>query len=149
VTPIPRLAVPDVEALGRVPQTRAELDTFRARLDQVERALAVVEAAYAKPLAELAALADQLHSAAAQARASGAYLGPFGPALKAAGDQAQVVLASRPCPLEVARDTVQAYAYLLSAATRSSPATSPSTPSTASAPSTPSTATDLQPGSQG
>jgi hypothetical protein len=49
----PRLAVPDVEALGAVPQDRAGLDAYLKRLGDVARALEVVERAYGRPLEEL------------------------------------------------------------------------------------------------
>jgi hypothetical protein len=49
----PRLAVPDVEALGPVPHDRAGLDAYLKRLGTVARALEVVERAYGTPLEEL------------------------------------------------------------------------------------------------
>ncbi|WP_329481989.1 hypothetical protein OG555_06950 [Kribbella sp. NBC_01484] len=61
VTPAPRLAVPDVTALGQVPNTPAELEKYLSRLDAVRRALGQAQAAYGAALAhrdELAALLD-------------------------------------------------------------------------------------------
>jgi hypothetical protein len=52
VADAPRFAVPDVEALGAVPQDRAELDAFLRRLSDVARALQTVEAAYGNALRE-------------------------------------------------------------------------------------------------
>jgi hypothetical protein len=49
----PRLAVPDVEALGPVPEGRADLDAYLKRLGDVARALEMVERAYGGPLEEL------------------------------------------------------------------------------------------------
>jgi hypothetical protein len=61
VTPAPRLAVPDVTALGPVPNTPAELEKYLSRLDAVRRALGQAQAAYGAALAhrdELTALLD-------------------------------------------------------------------------------------------
>lgn len=59
VSPAPRFAVPDVQALGEVPSTDAELAAYQARLDQVSRALQVVQASYSNALAERGRLAAQ------------------------------------------------------------------------------------------
>jgi hypothetical protein len=61
VTPAPRLAVPDVTALGPVPNTPAELAHYLTRLDAVRRALGQSQAAYGAALErrdELAQLLD-------------------------------------------------------------------------------------------
>jgi hypothetical protein len=50
VTPAPRLAVPDVTALGPVPNTPAELEKYLTRLDAVRRALGQAQAAYGTAL---------------------------------------------------------------------------------------------------
>lgn len=74
VTPAPRLAVPDVTALGPVPEPTDSpdaLERYLARLDAVGRALTTAHAAYADALAardEAEGLAGAL---AAQARATG------------------------------------------------------------------------------
>ena len=52
ITPAPRLAIPNVRALGPVPQGAAELATYRDRLDRVSRALDLAHEAYASGLAE-------------------------------------------------------------------------------------------------
>ena len=72
VDPAPRYAVPDVEALGPVPNTAADLETFLRRLDQVSRAMAVAERAYDQALSEYRELADRLEAYRAKARATGA-----------------------------------------------------------------------------
>ena len=72
VDPAPRYAVPDVEALGPVPNTAADLETFLRRLDQVSRAMAVAERAYDQALGEYGELADRLEAYRAKARATGA-----------------------------------------------------------------------------
>ncbi len=61
VTPAPRLAVPDVTALGPVPNTPAELSRYLTRLDAVRRALGQAQAAYGAALGrrdELSQLLD-------------------------------------------------------------------------------------------
>jgi len=61
VSPAPRLAVPDVTALGPVPNTPAELAKYLTRLDAVRRALGQAQAAYGGALQrrdELAQLLD-------------------------------------------------------------------------------------------
>ncbi|MEP7369273.1 MAG: hypothetical protein ABI662_06440, partial [Dermatophilaceae bacterium] len=52
VTPAPRLAVPDVAALGPVPQSTAEVGAYLTRLATVSRALNLAHAAYATALDE-------------------------------------------------------------------------------------------------
>ncbi len=125
VTPIPRLAVPDVEALGRVPQSRTELDAFAAKLGLVARALAMVRDAYARPLSERDELRGRLAAAQAKASSIQADQGPFRTVLKAAAERAHDVLGETPCPLPVARDCVQAYTYLLGAAEKTGAADRP------------------------
>jgi hypothetical protein len=52
VEPAPQLAVPNVAALGPVPQAAAELTAYRARLDRVARALDLAHERYADALAQ-------------------------------------------------------------------------------------------------
>jgi hypothetical protein len=52
VSPAPRLAVPNVRALGPVPQAAAELTAYRERLERVSRALDLAHETYAAALAE-------------------------------------------------------------------------------------------------
>lgn len=110
VSPTPRLAVPDVERLGRVPQDRAALDAYRARLHAVGQALRFARDAYAAPLAELDELRGRLQAFGAKARAIGRAADP---SVAAAHDKAQAVLDLRPCPLPEARDLVVAFQRLL------------------------------------
>ena len=67
----PRLAVPDVEALGPVPQDRAGLDAYLKRLGTVARALEIVERAYGTPLEEVDELRGLLGSYLTRARRTG------------------------------------------------------------------------------
>lgn len=57
--PAPRLGIPDVTALGGVPEDDDELDTYVANLERVSRALDQAHATYAAALAEYADLADR------------------------------------------------------------------------------------------
>jgi hypothetical protein len=60
VRPAPRLAVPDVTALGPVPNTPAELAKYLARLDAVRRALGQAQSAYGAALERRDELAARL-----------------------------------------------------------------------------------------
>jgi hypothetical protein len=110
VRPAPRMAVPDVERLGRVPQTRDELDAYRAKLDNVERAMAMASAAYRGALAELAELRSRLDAYAAKATSTGQAADPV---VAATYDLTHGVLWSVPCPVNQARELVTAYQRLL------------------------------------
>ena len=110
VRPAPRMAVPDVERLGRVPQTRDELDAYRAKLDNVERAMAMASAAYHGALAELAELRSRLDAYAAKATSTGQAADPV---VAATYDLTHGVLWSVPCPVNQARELVTAYQRLL------------------------------------
>ncbi|GAA1608801.1 hypothetical protein GCM10009789_74080 [Kribbella sancticallisti] len=75
VTPAPRLGVPDVTALGPVPNTPAELEKYLTKLDAVRRALGQAQSAYGAALErrdELAARLDAYQvKAGSVARTSG------------------------------------------------------------------------------
>jgi hypothetical protein len=60
VTPAPRLGVPNVTALGPVPNTPAELEKYLTRLDAVRRALGQAQSAYGAALARRDELAARL-----------------------------------------------------------------------------------------
>ncbi|NEA34191.1 hypothetical protein [Streptomyces sp. SID13031] len=60
VSPAPRLAVPDVTALGPVPNTPAELEKYLTRLDAVRRALGQAQTAYGSALERRDELAGRL-----------------------------------------------------------------------------------------
>ena len=112
VTPAPRLAVPDVRALGPVPSGGAAVDTYLKRLDAVGRALTVVHTAYGDPLAERDEIAGYAGALAAQARATGV----SDPDLDHLRERLQTVVDTTPTDLRRARalrDAYQAYAMSL------------------------------------
>jgi hypothetical protein len=110
VRPVPRMAVPDVERLGRVPQSRVELDAYRAKLDNVGRAMTMAAAAYNAVLTELTDLRGRLDAYAAKAASTGQSADPV---VAATYDLAHGVLWSVPCPVHQARELVTAYQRLL------------------------------------
>ena len=67
VNPAPRLAVPDVAALGPVPKSSAEVGAYLARLATVSRALNLAHAAYASALDERDELRGRLEAYAIKA----------------------------------------------------------------------------------
>ncbi|UUZ59160.1 hypothetical protein [Nocardioides sp. B-3] len=106
IDPAPHYAVPDVEALGPVPNTPAEIERHRHKLQRVGQALGVAEGAYADALAEHRQLADLLDGLRAKAAAHG--LADVAD-LTASEQQARDVLARQPAPMAVARSLVAAY----------------------------------------
>jgi hypothetical protein len=117
VTPAPRLAVPDVAALGPVPQAPADVDAYLARLATVSRALNLAHAAYATALEERDELRGRLEAYAIKAtRAynSGGASDDLGELFR----RAQEVLRSEPADMARARALVAAHqAYLASRST--------------------------------
>lgn len=71
VSPAPRLAVPDVTALGSVPNTPAELQKYLGRLDAVRRALGQAQTAYGSALERCNELAGRLDAYQAKAGSIG------------------------------------------------------------------------------
>ena len=67
VDPAPRYAVPDTAALGPVPNTREELETYLRRLDQVSRAMTIAQTAYSKALNDHEELESRLEAYCAKA----------------------------------------------------------------------------------
>lgn len=93
VTPAPRLAVPDVTALGPVPDAASELAPYLTRLDAVRRALGQAHAAYGTALQrrdELAGRLDAYHVKAGPQQS---------PDLTELYERAQKVLAQPPVDL--------------------------------------------------
>jgi hypothetical protein len=71
VDPAPRYAVPETAALGPVPNTRDELESYVRRLDQVSRAMTIAQAAYTKALQDHDELDSRLEAYHAKAVATG------------------------------------------------------------------------------
>ncbi|MCW3157465.1 hypothetical protein [Micropruina sonneratiae] len=112
VTPAPKYAVPDVAALGPVPNTRAAIDKHLARLGQVGKALQVVQEAYSGVLAERDAQTALVGALRVKAQA----LGHAGdPDFAALMDITGRLLARRPAPLAVVRQLLPAAQALLDA----------------------------------
>lgn len=112
VSPAPKYAVPDVAALGPVPNTRAAIDTYLGRLEQVSRAMQVVQDAYSGALTERDALAALVPALRAKAEALGHAGDPDFAALTATAER---LLARRPAPVAVVRQVLPAAQALLDA----------------------------------
>jgi hypothetical protein len=125
IAPAPHLAVPNVRALGPVPQAPAELTAYRHRLERVSRALDLAHETYAAGLAERDEIVGLAGAVAAMAasRMLPAEVRSDVDALRARLDEA---LATKPLPLVRARALAAAYQAYVDAATRASTRT-PST----------------------
>ncbi|WP_205473134.1 hypothetical protein [Nocardioides sp. SYSU D00038] len=106
VDPAPTKAVPDLTALGPVPNTASAIGPYRARLDRVAQALTIAQDEYAAALAGRADLLALLDGYAAKARALGV---ADHPDVAASEQQARAVLARTPTPMVVARQLVATY----------------------------------------
>ncbi len=144
----PRLAVPDVSALGPVPTDPVAVDAYLVRLDKVRRAMTVAQDAYAAALSERAELRGRLGAYAAKAAAlagSPAAASPpaaspwgAGSGTGGAGDleeletRALEVLDRTPVDLARARALVAAYQAYLGSAQSTPPHTGRTSPGAAS-----------------
>jgi hypothetical protein len=118
VAPAPRYAVPDVSALGPVPNTPAALAAYLERLEQVSRAMAVVQTAYGQALADHDELEGRLEALHAKAVALDVADQPDvarGYAL------ATETLHRHPCPTSIAEQLVGLYVSYLAAASSGLP----------------------------
>jgi hypothetical protein len=106
VVPAPNYAVPDVEALGPVPDSVADLDHYRKRLTRVAEAMNLAHASYAAALAAHDDLVARLDALVLKASAQGVAAHPD---LTTAETTARDVLDRRPCPVAVATALVDAY----------------------------------------
>jgi hypothetical protein len=119
VTPAPRYAVPDVSALGSVPNTPGELSGYLERLEKVGRAMTVVQTAYGEALAAHRELTGRLDAFRAKAVALGVAEQSD---LVRAHALATETLDRRPCPMSIAEQLVELYVAYLGVATPASPA---------------------------
>jgi hypothetical protein len=110
VVPAPKLAVPDVSRLGKVPQTREALDSFRSRLDLVATAMKQVRDTYTAALGEPDVLRGLLRAFAAKAQANGRAKDPL---VTLVQQQAETALSAVPCHIQDARNLVENYQRLI------------------------------------
>ncbi len=121
VTPAPHLAIPNVRALGPVPQGAKELGSYRQRLERVSRALDLAHETYAAALAErdeVVGLAGAL-GAMLDARLSAQRLDDdVRDDLTALRSRLDGVLTRKPMPTARARALAAAYQSYVEAVTR-------------------------------
>lgn len=118
VEPAPRYAVPDVDALGPVPNTPEAIGPYLERLGRVGQAMTMAHDAYTKALAEHTDLVGLLDGYVAKARALGVERRDD---LAASESRAREVLARTPAPLVVCRQLVTTYQTWLIQLTTSAP----------------------------
>ena len=107
VTPAPKYAVPNVDALGPVPSSASLLDGYLGKLGAVSRAMQVVQDAYSTALDERTALANRLTQEVSTAQRAGV----AGDAdVAALGAVIESFLARRPAPTQVVASLIDAYA---------------------------------------
>jgi hypothetical protein len=122
----PRLAVPDVEALGPVPHDRAGLDAYLKRLGTVARALEVVERAYGTPLDELDELRGLLGGYLTRAARTGRAADPT---VARAAAAARAAFETVPTRVGDVRALVTRFADLVRTPTSTPPPLTPGVPS--------------------
>ena len=98
--------MPDVDALGPVPNTPDELRAYQHRLERVSEALTMAQHAYADALDDHAELVGLLDAYVAKARALGL---ADRPDLADSERRARDVLERRPAPMAVCRQLVATY----------------------------------------
>ena len=113
VAPAPRLAVPDVSALGPIPASGAALDAYLDRLDAVSRALTLAHGAYTSALAEREEIDGLSGALAAQAAATGVDDAD----LAGLRERVTELLRQRPTDVARARAWLAAYRAFLTALT--------------------------------
>lgn len=106
VAPAPKYAVPDVAALGQVPNTAEKIEAYLQRLDQVSRAMQVVQDSYSRALQGREELLQRMESGRSQATAGGFITDPDLVAIDAITSD---VLERRPSPIPLATELVEAY----------------------------------------
>ncbi len=113
VTPAPKYAVPNVEALGQLPSRASELDAYLSRLTQVSNAMQVVQNAYGQALDQHSAMLSELDAL----RAKAAAIRVDDADVAALAEMIARVLARTPAPVEIARALLDAYGATLRALT--------------------------------
>lgn len=112
VRPAPRLAVPDVDALGPVPAGRLDVDAYLVKLGRVGQALEFAEKAYTFALSEPQELGSRLSAYRAKARATGHGADA---SLEAVFLRASAALTAVPADIGTARAEVAEYQARLAA----------------------------------
>ena len=107
VTPAPKYAVPNVDALGPVPSSASLLDGYLGKLGAVSRAMQVVQDAYSTALDERTALANRLTQEVSTAQRAGVASDADVAAL---GTVIESFLARRPAPTQGVASLIDAYA---------------------------------------
>ncbi|GAA4367899.1 hypothetical protein [Nocardioides caricicola] len=111
VDPSPRYAVPDVDALGPIPNTPDALAAYVQKLQRVAAALTLAEQEYAGALAEHTQLVELLDAYVTKARSLGV---ADRPDLADSERRAREVLDREPAPMAVCRQLVSTYQTWLS-----------------------------------
>ncbi len=124
VRPAPRLAIPDVTALGEVPADPKPLETYLHRLDAVSRALTRAHAAYSDALAERDEVQGLVGALGAQARATGIR----SPDLDDLAGRLDQSFAAPPTDMPRVRALVAAFQAYLRAITAPTSPTTPTSP---------------------
>jgi hypothetical protein len=127
VDPAPRYAVPDIAALGEMPNTRDELEDYLRRLDQVSRAMTLAQTAYTKALEDHQELGSRLEAYRVKAMAIGVAEVPD---VAQAYQLARNALDDRPSRMVLARQLVSVYQTYL----QTTPAPHPVHPATSAEP---------------
>ncbi len=116
VDPAPRYAVPDVEALGPVPNTMDRLADYRRRLELVDRALTLADVAYSNALRQHSDLLARMDAYHLKATATGV---ADQPSVANAYGLATAALAERPTKMALAAQLVSLYQTYLQTMTAS------------------------------
>ncbi|GAA2108251.1 hypothetical protein GCM10009841_28590 [Microlunatus panaciterrae] len=112
----PNYAVPDVQALGPLPNTPAALEVFLRRLDQVSRAMTHAQDAYTRALHDYDELVSRLAAYRAKATALGV---DDDPDVRRADEMASDALARRPVRMGIAGQLVSLYQSYLQVTAKS------------------------------
>ncbi|OYO19397.1 hypothetical protein CGZ93_13645 [Enemella dayhoffiae] len=106
VAPAPKYAVPDVAALGPLPNTAEKIEAYLKKLDQVSRAMQVVQESYTRALHEHTTLVERM--AVQRERATVAGFENHRD-LVAIDSITRDVLEREPSPIPLATELVEAY----------------------------------------
>lgn len=106
VDPSPRYAIPDVDALGPVPNTLSAVNAYLGKLRRVSQALALAQKEYADALAGHEELTSRIEALSAKASALGVAADP---GVAACAELAASVMAQRPTPIKVAEQLAMTY----------------------------------------